>query len=414
MNRTLVVACAFAFVVVLPTSSLQGGPGPYDGKQFRGRIAYSADGNFNDEDDWAASPVALAIFARFGVKDRLVHFDYNCILSKTDSKWEKEHEKSVLGAARQFGYPRSIFHDCQKDKQAAIDSIRQAINASSADNPLWFILAGPMEVPYLGIQASDPGRRKFVYCISHSRWNDGYAREDFVHHNKRDVIPSGVKWVQIADQNQFLTTSPYGRPARAEEWKPYHWMRDSKDEQVRFLWERMRATRRADCSDAGMAYFLMTGDEKTEIAKLQRLLEKKGIPKPIAARTVVRLEAENFLTLHNFEVEHQGKRASQRLSVKLSKGEAGHIETVFDEPYTAAQGKYNVEVRYFDSKGARPRFRLSINGVPHGEAWSPAGKNGWQTRRIGNVHIRSGDRIAVRVEGKGGRLDYIQLNAVPE
>src|SRR5205823_4293556 len=32
-------------------------PGPYVEGQFRGRIAYSADGNHNDPDDWAASPV---------------------------------------------------------------------------------------------------------------------------------------------------------------------------------------------------------------------------------------------------------------------------------------------------------------------------------------------------------------------
>ena len=59
-------------------------PAPFDGKTFHGRIAYSADGNHNDEDDWAASPVALAIFEAFGVKHKLVHFDYNSILPKND------------------------------------------------------------------------------------------------------------------------------------------------------------------------------------------------------------------------------------------------------------------------------------------------------------------------------------------
>src|SRR5260221_223791 len=53
---------------------------PYDGTAFKGRIAWSADGNHNDPDDWIASPLALAIFASAGLKDRLVHFDYNCIL----------------------------------------------------------------------------------------------------------------------------------------------------------------------------------------------------------------------------------------------------------------------------------------------------------------------------------------------
>jgi len=31
-----------------------------------------------------------------------------------------------------------------------------------------------MEVAYLGIQKSDREKRKFVYVISHSRWNDGF------------------------------------------------------------------------------------------------------------------------------------------------------------------------------------------------------------------------------------------------
>src|ERR671925_499489 len=97
--------------------------GPFDGKTFKGRIAWSADGNHNDEDDWAASPVALAIFAESGVKDKLVHFDYNSILPKTDPEWEKIHEESVLGAAERYGYRISLFHNCQKNLDAAVNSI---------------------------------------------------------------------------------------------------------------------------------------------------------------------------------------------------------------------------------------------------------------------------------------------------
>ena len=47
----------------------------------------SADGNFNDPDDWIASPVALAILAETGVKDRLVHFGYNDIQPRNNSEW---------------------------------------------------------------------------------------------------------------------------------------------------------------------------------------------------------------------------------------------------------------------------------------------------------------------------------------
>ena len=41
---------------------------PYADGQFKGRIAYSCDGNHNDRDDWIASPVTLAILAESGVK----------------------------------------------------------------------------------------------------------------------------------------------------------------------------------------------------------------------------------------------------------------------------------------------------------------------------------------------------------
>ena len=59
-----------------------------------------------------------------------------------------------------------------------------------------------MEVPILGIRKADPEKRRHVYCISHSRWNDGFssqARHDFFTFNKRSVVESGVNWVQIQE-----------------------------------------------------------------------------------------------------------------------------------------------------------------------------------------------------------------------
>ncbi|MPY86799.1 MAG: hypothetical protein GEU99_02650 [Luteitalea sp.] len=195
---------------------------------FEGRIAYNADGNHNDPDDWASSPVALAIFAESGLKHRVVHFSYNCILPKTDPEWETVHEEGVLGAAKHYGYDRSILYNCREDLDGTVASITRAIDESSAENPLYFIVAGPMQVPVMGILKSDPGKRKYVYCISHSFWNDGYARKYTYTHTKRDVIATGVNWVQVPSQ-RLLQTSAYGRKPYDQEWAPFHWMRDSKD-----------------------------------------------------------------------------------------------------------------------------------------------------------------------------------------
>jgi hypothetical protein len=411
MRCAVVIACLAGSLVPAPPCRAADTTGPYENGKFKGRIAYSCDGNHNDPDDWAASPVALAIVAACGAKDRLVHFDYNCILPKTDPEWEKKHADSVLGAAERYGFDKSVFHDCRKDPKAAVASIAKAVNDSSADNPLYFIVAGPMEVPVLGLKQSDPAKRKFVYCISHSAWNDGFAAKYTFTHTKRSVIELGVRWVQIRDQNALLSLSPYGRPAKPEEFKAYDWMRDANDPKLKFLWDRLQVSTRPDPSDAGMAYFLLTGDEQCDPARLQRLLAEKKVPEPVRFRTRVRLEAENFSHLEGYELEYRNDRtASHRVSVKPSGKDAWRIRTPFNEPYTATRGRYDVEVRYYDGDG-RGRYTLLVNGVARGDAWESAGKGqGWTTHTIRDVEINAGDEVEAEAKGTPGGLDYVQFN----
>jgi hypothetical protein len=403
-------------ITVMAATLASAGPGPLDGKSFQGRIAWSCDGNHNDEDDWAASAVALAIFAESGVKDRLVHYDYNNILPQTNPAWEKAHETSITGAIERYRYNRALFHDVRRDLDAAVNSIVRAINASSAENPLYFVLAGPMQVPFLGIEKSDPAKRKFVYCISHSRWNDGFASGYAFPYNKRAVIPTGIRWVQIGDQNRRLATSPFGRPATDEEWAPWFWMRDSSVENVRFLWDRLRATTRADCSDAGMAYFLVSGDEEGDIAKLRDLLEKRRRPAPLDPRPYVRLEAENFLDLDNYVVEDSNRQASHRLNVRLAGASKGRISGPFDQPYTAVQARYEAQVRYFPEASGACRYTLLVNGRRQGKSWQSAAGQEWQTETFPDITIRTDDTIAVESECEAdgtGRLDYVHLIRKP-
>jgi predicted amidohydrolase len=388
------------------------GTGPYVNDTFRGRIGYSADGNHNDPDDWAASPVALAIFAEAGLKDRLVHFDYNCILPETNPEWEKTHAESVLGAAKQYGYDASHFFDCRKELEKAVASLAKEIDASSAENPLYIIVAGPMEVPYLAIERSQSDKRKFIYCISHSRWNDGFASNYKFTHTKRSVIESGVHWVQIRDQNRLLSLSPYGKPAAEEAFQPYRWMHDSSDARLRFLWDRLLVSTRPDPSDAGMAYFLATGDEDADPGKLRSLLADHTRPQPIADRGKIRLEAENFLQLAGYEVEDRNDRnASHRLSVRpLGPRDAAAIRTTLDEPYAASRGRYDVELRYFDQSDQRCRFSLQIAGAKPGSYHDSAGGVGWTTHTFRDVEIQIGDEIAISALGRPLSIDYVQLN----
>lgn len=406
------IALATLVLICLTGSSIFSDAGPFDGKTFAGRIAYSADGNRNDPDDWASSPIVLALFAQFGVKDKLVHFHYNSILTDTDAQWEKTHEVGVLGAAERYGYDRRVFHDCRQALDAAVTSLAKAVNESTAENPLYFIVAGPMQVPVMALLKSRPEARKHVYVISHSNWNDGLVTRYSFKNTKRDVIALGVNWIQIRDQNPLLAFSPYGQPAQPEEFKPYFWMRDSQDPKVQFLWERMVVSTRPDPSDSGMAYFLMTGDEEADPAKYKRLLDEKIVPRPIAFRSKVRIEAENFTNLNGYELEITDREASHRVGIKPTDGrDAGRVRAHFRQPYTAPRRRYDVEVRYSDEQGRRSRFALIVKGVAQGSAWESAGTGqGWTSHTILDVGVNAGDEIGVDVSGQPVRLDYVQLN----
>src|SRR4051812_3326012 len=102
-DKLLLAALTVGLLQPGATAPLSSESGPYHEGRFQGRIAYSCDGNHNDRDDWMASPVTLAILAEAGLKDHLIHFDYNCILPLTDQQWEKTHAESVLGAAEHYG-----------------------------------------------------------------------------------------------------------------------------------------------------------------------------------------------------------------------------------------------------------------------------------------------------------------------
>ncbi|MHC4299867.1 MAG: hypothetical protein ACYS7Y_21525 [Planctomycetota bacterium] len=68
MKHSVQIVCAAATIALLCGSILHAFPGPFDGRNFKGRIAFSSDGNYNDEDDWGAFPVAVAMLDACGLR----------------------------------------------------------------------------------------------------------------------------------------------------------------------------------------------------------------------------------------------------------------------------------------------------------------------------------------------------------
>ncbi len=411
MKKTL--PQSLAVVTLLLAIPLHSQAQPYGPNGFQGRIGLSHDGNFNDEDDWGAFPVMIAILDAAGVKDELVHIEFNNIIQANDDRFEREMTASVLGAAEKYGIPPAILHNCRTDLDGAIASIRNAVNASSRENPFYYIVAGPMDVPYRGILAAEPVKRQYVYCISHSSWNDGYGKRRIEGRNKRDLIALGIKWIQTGHGGLLAYSGSPGTKSTPAQWALFYWMRNSRDERLRWLFTRLEAEERCDVSDATMGYFLVTGDEKCDPKKLAALLDQKQKPSVIAIRPTIRLEAENFSLLENCAPVAVGRQASQNVTVRTSDASKGILRTEFHEIHAAQSGRYEVGIQYRDAGNGAAAYVLRINGVPQGEAWkASADDNAWKSHTIKEVFLSQGDVIEVELRANGkdrGELDFVQL-----
>ena len=79
------------------------------------RIGWSADGNRHDPDDWGATAMALAIFAKQGWQNKLVHLDYNNWLPDNTPFKSAEETISVVEGAKKFKFTQTKIFDNQND-----------------------------------------------------------------------------------------------------------------------------------------------------------------------------------------------------------------------------------------------------------------------------------------------------------
>jgi len=254
-------------------------PDPAPTGSVLGRIAVSSDGNFADCDDLFATAVTVAILAKTGNASKLRYYGHSDHLWGTeggckDGNREAAMQRSSAETARLYGgFDLSVFINAKANRETAINRLKDEINRSTSSNPLWIIAAGPMEVVGQALSRAASSRRQYVTVISHSTWNDNHADRPSGGESHRgwtwDEIgrmSSPPKRRHLPDQNGGLRTSHSNF---------YEW-RDASDSRRRWLWSRNRATGLsvADCSDAGMAYWLATGrvDERASASEIKALL----------------------------------------------------------------------------------------------------------------------------------------------
>jgi hypothetical protein len=230
-----------------------------------GRIALSSDGNQHDEDDWAGAPAALAMIAHRNLQRNVVHQDYDDHIWDSNEKFRENMRASVLGADERFGFDMSrVYDDTDKSQlDAGVRNLTAEIDASTADDELWLVLAGPMEVAWMALDAADPEARQHVKCLSHGRWNETHGKDDHGGHSYDDLIDLGCQRVQIPDQNSNL----------GEVDMSYWDYLDDLGANMAWLHDRIALHGDGDISDAGMVYYVLTGDDHVSRAELKDFFE---------------------------------------------------------------------------------------------------------------------------------------------
>lgn len=260
----------------------------------KGRIVISSDGNEHDEDDWAATPMSLALLAAKELQDQLVVYsfsDHTWGSNKEKPKAAEQMRESAFIGAKKFGFKKTKFIEAAAAPNYAVIEITLQINKSSAKDPLTIIAAGPMDVIGDAINEADSTKLKHVRLISHSTWNDEHADKPYEWEKhegwtwaeiKEEFEPKGLQMDHISDQNggedyEGLKTdqSKYDWLKNPTNLDPKLFEKDSWT----WLYSRLVVAQKGeefDPSDAGMIVYLLTGSQKNNPEALREILENPG------------------------------------------------------------------------------------------------------------------------------------------
>ena len=287
------------FIMILCVNGMFAQKPLWEGK---GRIAISSDGNEHDHDDWAATPLSLALLSAANLQDKLVLYTYSDHIwgsnqdhptSESGLTAYQQMRESALGGQKWFGFDKTKFICAVDNAEVAYNSLRKVINASSEENPLIIIAAGPMQVVGEAINRADVSKRQYVTLISHSGWNDNHSDKP---HKQYWDIHSGWTFKEIksnfsSDEGGRLKTIKITSQNGGKDYlglkapkAKFDWMKTSKSRKNKaykkgawsWLYSRMETCVKKgsfDASDAGMVLYMLTGVEKTNPEILKNFME---------------------------------------------------------------------------------------------------------------------------------------------
>lgn len=224
-------------------------------------VVFHFDGNIRDKDDIAALPVTAALMTAAGIEDDVTFFHSNNLAEGTNPNRYNGAQADLMRNSADFADKLGITtYNYMDDTDAATAALVEIFNSGEK---ILSVEGGPMEAVYRALEQTSADNLTNITLLSHNSWNeerDVVEREDFfgVPRTWDDIerdFPT-VQLVEIRDQNQG-DNNDTGFNNR--NWAAL----DATDNEV--LAEMRDAMlmageqRQNDPSDAGMAFYALTG-----------------------------------------------------------------------------------------------------------------------------------------------------------
>lgn len=411
---------SYCLLIVLIISVVANGVNAQSWDYNNNRIAISFDGNsapdhqykwpIGDPDDWGATAASLAIIAKLQLQDKLVHCSYNNFIdAPSGPDGENQNKISCDGGIIRWQFDASRFFDVTTQLEEAKTNLAEEMVKSTANDPLYFLHAGLSEFLYQvveeAIEMDGLESLQYVKLVSHSGFNENETRRDR-HRTWGDVqelCGNRIQYHKIKDQNACGVRDVLW--CSGKDFSPWFWMRDHQDESIQWLYSRAQAhdTGKADISDAGMLFWLLTGDENGSPEKFKKFLGD-GIPNSIQGIRIRKDLDENdkfslsaiddfpIITIPGFAPPYKDKyRKAMAIDAKGVYA-ASKVELI------APNGLYDITLTSLTEIDGESSYRLRINGELVGEIQNPTSTKDYQTSNFTFKNITLKDISDIQVE----------------
>lgn len=413
-------------------------------KGFNGRLAYSADGDEHDTDDWLASSWSLALLRAAGLDRKLVFFEYNNHVWGTTGNWDEIQDNNIKGVlSRWGGFEDTDFYNYETQGNAAKNKLRDQINASTSNNPLFIIAAGPLETIGRAVDAAQSGKLQYVTIVSHSDWNNEHASES---HGSKYTIAylqnKGCKYKRVNDmngnENEGYTDFGLKRNTSVMENR----LKNHPDDRINWLWTARKMPEyevprfqrgKYDYSDAGMTWWLITGangggDERVTPKKTMDLLQKFIDENPSTCNVTLNgIDDFDNITVNGFAPTY---RDNERKAIAVNSVEYPDEWAAANTRFTGSTGTYDITLTTLTEIDGESSYRLRVGSTLVGTYKNPESNTDYSPRnkKWTAVAVKNGDVIQVEClantngkipEGNGtayarGRWSQVKLECTTE